>query len=328
MSQERLLTPLLVQVDHELDGSLTVASAKLLALASWLTDNQIVVLSLTDPDVAELAALGADRVFVATADGFSPRVPAAVADALGAAADLLGEDLGAVFLSSSYLGRAASAMFAAKRETGASVDVASVDVEDGTLICRKSALAGTWTTSVTVDEGTPVLAIRPGVGLEPDRAQSGVASSVEPLEFELSSGAAGVVVESSQRQPAGARISLSDSDVAVVAGRGIDGNVALVEELADALGGAIGATRVVCDEGWLPRSAQIGQTGVSIAPKLYIGLGVSGAVHHTCGMLASERIVAVVDDPDAPILELADFAVIGDLNQVVPQALADLANED
>lgn len=320
--RQKLTSSLLVQVDHEPDGQLSVASRKLLALASTLTDGQLVVLSFEDSDVSALAELGADRVLIARADGFSPRIPGAVADALAAVVDSLGSDLGAVLLSSTYLGRSAAAMFASRQGIGAAVDIASVEIEDGVLTGHKSALAGTWITTVAASQGTPVLAVRPGVG--PDEGMTttaGNATTLEPLPFELSKGSAAVEVVSSQRQPAGERISLGDADVAVVAGRGIDGDVSLVESLADALGGAIGATRVVCDEGWLPRSAQIGQTGVSIAPKLYIGLGVSGAVHHTCGMLASERIVAVVDDPDAPILELADFAVIGDVNEVVPQAL-------
>ncbi|WRS30147.1 electron transfer flavoprotein subunit alpha/FixB family protein [Actinomycetaceae bacterium MB13-C1-2] len=318
----KLTSALLVQVDHEPDGSLAAASGKLLALASTLTDGPVVVLSFVESDVAELAALGADRVFVGRAEGFSPRVPGGVADALASAVTSLGADLGAVLLSSTYLGRGAGAMFAARQGIGAAVDIASVEVEEGILTGRKSALAGTWITTVAADEGTPVLAVRPGVGPQDDaKVMAGGATKAEPLSFELSRGSAAVRVVSSQKQPAGARVPLGDADVAVVAGRGIDGDVSLVEHLADALGAAIGATRVVCDEGWLPRSTQIGQTGVSIAPKLYLGLGVSGAVHHTCGMLASEKIVAVVDDPDAPILEIADFAVVGDLNEVVPQAL-------
>ncbi len=318
----RLTSALLVQVDHEPDGSLAAASGKLLALASTLTDGPVVALTFVEPDVTELAALGGDRILFAQAEGFSPRVPGGVADSLAFAADLVGDDLGAILLGSTYVGRAASAMFAARRGVGAAVDLASVAVEEEILVGRKSALAGTWITTVAANEGTPVLAVRPGVGPDEDaEVTGGSATQVEPLPFELSKGAAAVRVVSSQKQPAGARISLGDADIAVVAGRGIDGDVSLVEDLADALGGAIGSTRVVCDEGWLPRSTQIGQTGVSIAPKLYLGLGVSGAVHHTCGMLASERIVAVVDDPDAPILEIADFAVVGDVNEVVPQAL-------
>ena len=95
-----------------------------------------------------------------------------------------------------------------------------------------------------------------------------------------------------------------------------------VRSLADALGGAVGATRVACDEGWAPRAEQIGQTGLTVTPNLYIGLGVSGAIHHTVGMQSAAHIVAVCDDPDAPIFEIADFGVVGDVTEVVPAALA------
>ena len=119
-------------------------------------------------------------------------------------------------------------------------------------------------------------------------------------------------------------VALADASTVVVGGRGVDGDFTMVEELADALGGAVGATRVACDEGWAPRGEQIGQTGLSVSPNLYVGLGVSGAIHHTVGMQSSAHIVAVCDDPDAPIFELADFGVVGDVAEVVPQALDEI----
>ena len=117
------------------------------------------------------------------------------------------------------------------------------------------------------------------------------------------------------------RPKVTEAQVVVVGGRGAGQDWSLVEDLADALGAGIGATRDAVDEGWAKRSAQIGQTGVTIAPKLYISLGVSGAIHHTIGMMSSGTIVAVCDDPDAPIFEIADFGVVGDLYEIVPQAL-------
>ena len=117
------------------------------------------------------------------------------------------------------------------------------------------------------------------------------------------------------------RPKVTEAQVVVVGGRGAGQDWSLVQDLADALGAGIGATRDAVDEGWAKRSAQIGQTGVTIAPKLYISLGVSGAIHHTIGMMSSGTIVAVCDDPDAPIFEIADFGVVGDLYEIVPQAL-------
>jgi len=110
----------------------------------------------------------------------------------------------------------------------------------------------------------------------------------------------------------------------VVGGRGTQGDFSAVEDLADALGAAVGATRDATDEGWMPHEVMVGQTGVTISPRLYVGAGVSGAVHHRGGMQASGLVVAVNNDPDAPIFEFADFGVVGDLFEVLPQAAAEI----
>lgn len=327
MSGSKSNQTLLVQVDADAAGGVAESSQKLVRLARTLTTGEVVALAL-DPAAADVRALaddGADRVLLAEARGLSSRVPGQVAEAVLAAIEVVAP--GAILLSSTYVGRAAAAMVAVKSGSAAFGDVAEVTAQGEGLAGAKSALGGEWRTTFEAVRGVPVFAVRPGVG--PDEAVgSGGASGIEALAFELTGAPARVEVVSSRQQAAGGRIGLGEADIAVVAGRGIDGDISLVEDLADELGAAVGATRVVCDEGWLPRAAQIGQTGVSISPKLYIGLGVSGAVHHTCGMLASERIVAVVDDPDAPILELADFAVVGDVNDVVPQALEALRGRD
>ena len=143
----------------------------------------------------------------------------------------------------------------------------------------------------------------------------------EPLAVELSAEASVIEVVSSVADEEEG-VSLADASTVVCGGRGVDGDFELVHSLADALGGAVGATRVACDEGWAPRAEQIGQTGLTVTPNLYIGLGVSGAIHHTVGMQSAAHIVAVCDDPDAPIFEIADFGVVGDVTEVVPAALA------
>lgn len=148
-----------------------------------------------------------------------------------------------------------------------------------------------------------------------------MAAAIEEIQVTPSPEALAVEVLSSSVQEGSGRVSLSEASTVVVAGRGTNGEMDIVESLADELGAAIGATRVVCDEGWASRTLQIGQTGVSVSPNLYIGLGVSGAIHHTVGMQSSGHIIAVCDDPDAPIFEIADFGVVGDLFDVVPQAL-------
>ena len=118
---------------------------------------------------------------------------------------------------------------------------------------------------------------------------------------------------------------LGEARTVVVGGRGVDGDFDLVRSLAQPLDAAVGATRVACDEGWIERSAQIGQTGETISPRLYIGLGVSGAVHHTSGIQGAGTVVAICDDSEAPIFEMADFGVVGDVTEVVPQLVEELA---
>ena len=119
-------------------------------------------------------------------------------------------------------------------------------------------------------------------------------------------------------------VTVAAAEVVVVGGRGTNGDFGPVEALADLLGGAVGATRVATDEGWIAHDAQIGQTGVTVAPRLYIGAGVSGAVHHRGGMQSAGTIVAVNSDPEAPIFEIADLGIVGDLFEVLPQAIEEL----
>lgn len=335
---EQTHKPVLVIVGNDSEGVLAESSAKIVRLAAALTTGKVYALSIdTQADTENLAGAGADTVFTPASVGYSPRIPQAVADvavaALGKVAEDSGEDgstntVGFVLTVGTYLGRAVTALLAATLNVGGGTDVSEVTVNAGTVVATKSALGGSWLTQFRATGSFPVLAVRPGMGLDADAlAPSTSDVSVVELAPELSQAARSVEVVSSTLEPQGSRASLGDADVVVVGGRGVDGDFTIVEALADALGGAAGATRVACDEGWVARSAQIGQTGLNIAPTLYVGLGVSGAVHHTCGMLGSETIVAVVDDPDAPIVELADFTVIGDLFDVIPQALEALASD-
>lgn len=317
--------PILVVVGHEAgETTLTGSAKKALGLAQSLTTDKVYALSVDrEADVEAIGAAGADVIFLPQAEGYSPRVSEQVADATRTAIKNIGEnvgEVGGVFTVATYTGRAVAAMVGVTEGAGAAVDVTEVGVEDGVLVSEKSALGGTWVTRFQVDRGVPVLALRPGAGVEGD---AGV-GEVEELAFELSSPSKAVHVEKSAAEAKGGRVDPTEADVVVVVGRGIDGEMDTAFELADLLEAGVGATRVACDEGWVERSTQIGQTGLSIAPKIYVGLGVSGQVHHTVGMLASEKIVAVVDDPDAPVVEMADFVVVGDVADVVPQATEEL----
>lgn len=327
---EQLSTPILVITDHtgnDADGYvLTSPSKQLLTLARTLTTGRIDAVALNPaPDMTALGAYGAHRVFSPDLSGVSPRVPAIVAECGYAAAQ---QDLtyAAILNVSNYRGRDVAAGLAMLLGSGAAVDVTDCHISNGKIEADKSVLAGSWTTVFTVTRGTPVVSLRPS-SVEAVEAETPTTPEHLQLEVHFSANALAVEVLESTPQQGTGRVSLAEAPVVVCGGRGVDGDFSVVEELADLLGGAVGATRVACDEEWIDRTAQIGQTGVSVAPKLYVGLGVSGAVHHACGIQASEKIVAVVDDPDAPIVELADFVVIGDLNDVVPAAIDELRSQ-
>lgn len=318
-----LNTPILVLVDHagsDAEGwILSPASAQLVSRARSLTSAGVVALALTKgADLAALGALGVETVLVPGIDEAAPRVSARVADAVAAA--VATREFGALLLVSTYRGREVASRIAALTDSGVVADATGLEVDGAALVATTTALAGTWTNRLRVSGALPVAAVRPG-SFDAVPAQAPTTPELVEIEVVPSAEAAAVEVVSSTAQSGTGRVPLADASTVVVAGRGTNGEMSAVEDLADELGAAIGATRVVCDEGWADRSLQIGQTGVSIAPNLYIGLGVSGAIHHAVGMQSSARIVAVCDDPDAPIFEIADFGVVGDLFEVVPQAL-------
>ena len=313
--------PVLVLADHAAgQARLTPAAGQLLTLARSLTSGSVDALVLTDAiDMGALAALGADRVLSAPLGG-AARASVAAADA-GVAA-LEAGSYGLVLLPSDYRGREIAGAVAATTDAGVVSGASSVSYDGGVLEIAKTALAGSWSLRIVVEGQTPVVGVASGA-VDEARAASPTTPAVEALDVALSPRAQAVAVLASTPEDTGG-VSLADASTVVVGGRGVDGDFTMVKELADALGGAVGATRVACDEGWAPRGEQIGQTGLSVSPNLYVGLGVSGAVHHTVGMQSSAHIVAVCDDPDAPIFELADFGVVGDVAEVVPQALDEI----
>ncbi|MCD4557958.1 electron transfer flavoprotein subunit alpha/FixB family protein [Schaalia sp. lx-100] len=316
--------PVVVLTDHtgnDAEGyALTLPSQQLLTLARTLTHGPVIAVALNNaPDMTALAAYGAQKVLIPDLGTYSPRVSAIVADAVLACMSHISP--AAVLMVANYRGKEVCARLAARTGNAAAVDISTVTVTDeGNFCASRTALAGSWVTNMSITESTPLFAVRP-MSVDEEPISVPTAPQIEHVSVQYSPEATAVCVHSSQHQPATGRASLTQARTVVVAGRGIEGDFTLVDSLADILGGAVGATRVVTDEGWAPRSLQIGQTGVSISPNLYVGLGVSGAIHHTVGMQSSENIVAICDDPDAPIFEIADFGVVGDLNEVIPQAI-------
>lgn len=331
---DMLSAPVLVlaDLDTDADGAAplpTSAAADLLAGAATLSSQVIALVTgvgsaLPEQTLAALGQAGATSVLVADVSALA----AASADAVVAAAAQTGPAV--VLVTSDYRGKELAGRAAVLLGSACASDLAEVRLEDGAVVASKMVLSGSWTTTVaaTPDTSRPaVLAVRPGAfeaaGVTAPAGGAPVQASV--LEVTLSAQAAAVTLVDRQVEASAGGPSLAEAATVVVGGRGVDGDFDLVRSLAEPLGAAVGATRVACDEGWIERSAQVGQTGASIAPRLYIGLGVSGAVHHTSGIQGAGTIVAVCDDSEAPIFEMADYGVVGDVREVVPQLVAELA---
>lgn len=222
-----------------------------------------------------------------------------------------------IFFATRFLDRECAASLAVILGGCAIAEAVEIHVEEDRLRATTDALGGSWRGEVLATAAPACVCLR-SRGLVPEEVE-GQCKVAEPIVLSLSDKT--TRVHERAYQSGDGRPKVTEAQVVVVGGRGAGQDWSLVEDLADALGAGIGATRDAVDEGWAKRSAQIGQTGVTIAPKLYISLGVSGAIHHTIGMMSSGTIVAVCDDPDAPIFEIADFGVVGDLYEIVPQAL-------
>ncbi len=314
--------PVLVLIDHSDDGAVRPAVHELLALAARFGDVHGVwvdALAPTPGVLAELGAYGAATVHTVAPlepHHLTPVVAAALATVVSAV------DPRAVLLTSSFEHKEVAAVLGVRTGAGVVVDAAALEEVDGAFVATKSVFAATWTTRCVVRTPLAIVAVKPNAA-EAVRTEAGPATSLVHTA-EPAGAARGVeIVERTERTPSG-RPDLSSAQVVVVGGRGTEGDFSLVTELADVLGGAVGATRVATDEGWIDHEAQIGQTGVTVSPRLYLGAGVSGAVHHRGGMQSAGTIVAVNTDPEAPIFEIADLGIVGDLRTVLPAAIAEL----
>ncbi len=315
--------PIIVGVEHEEagDGSaprLTSASVEVLRIANQLTDGPIVVATTEDnPAVDQLGELGVSRVVRTSAA--SPRLATPTAQLLSAVATSSDVPPVCVLLPPTYWGKEVAGHLSILLGGGAVTDVTELEVAEGRLIASKSALGGSWTTRFELGDGIPAISLSPSS--TPAAGREATVATLQDLELDVDNS---VTVVTSEPQEGDAGTALTDAEIAVIGGRGTDGDFDMVRELAAELGGAVGATRVACDEGWIDRSVQVGQTGLTISPRVYVGLGVSGAIHHTCGMQGADTIVAICDDPDAPIFEIADFGIVGDVHEIVPGAISRL----
>lgn len=322
--------PLLVLVDLETaESAPTGPSLELLTAARGLTGGDVIALALQPlGELARAALAGAGATRLLTADlGESVHLPATAADAVVAAVGTV--QPAAVLVVSDYRGKELAGRAAVLLDSACVSDATALEAggagDDSVLRASKLVLSGSWSTTVSVGSAgsAPIIAVRPGIAEV--SAADGAPLTAEPLEVPVSAEATAVRLVSREATSVASGPALTEARTVVVGGRGVDGDFDLVRSLAEPLGAAVGATRVACDEGWIERSAQIGQTGETISPRLYIGLGVSGAVHHTSGIQGAGTVVAICDDSEAPIFEMADFGVVGDVTEVVPQLVEELA---
>jgi electron transfer flavoprotein alpha subunit len=263
----------------------------------------------------QLGGYGADVVVVVEHPGFANRNPEAEAATVAERARAGGYR--AVVMSASQQGRDLAPRVAAKLGAPIVSDVTAVEAQGGSLAVRKPAYAGKVIATLTVSGAPMVVTLRPGQITAVENAKTGRVEAAQPA---VDPSASRVVVKELIQQSKG-RPDLAEAPVIVAGGRGLKApeNFKLVEELADAFGNAaVGATRAVTDEGWRPHSDQIGQTGRSVSPELYVAVGISGAIQHIAGMRTAKTIVAINKDKEAPIFKVADYGIVGDVFEVVP----------
>ena len=305
------MSEILVLVDHS-DGTVKKVTLELLTLARSVGEPSAVVIG-SGVDTQPLAEYGAATIYVADDGELSDYVVGPKVDVL---AQLVAEKSpAAVLVSSTAEGKEVAGRLAVRLESGVITDAVGI-AED--LSATQNIFGGAVIVTSKVTTGTPVITVRPNSSpAEPAPA----AGTVVPVSVVLSESAKAARITNRVVAQAGGRPELTEAAIVVSGGRGVGGEdgFGVIETLADSLGAAVGASRAATDAGWYPHQYQVGQTGKTVAPQLYIANGISGAIQHRAGMQTSKTIVVVNKDPEAPIFELADFGVVGDLFTIVPQ---------
>ena len=307
------MAEVLVLVEH-VDGTPKKVTLELLTLARSLGEPSAVFVGAGyDNAKAALAEYGAQKVYVAGDAELDSYLVAPKAEVL---AQVVGSSTpAAVLIPSSPEGKEIAGRLAVKIDSGIITDAVGVGAG---FVADQSIFGGSYTVKSRVSRGTPIITVRPNsTAPEPAPAQP----AEEQVSVTLSDAATTAKVLDRVSEKKGGRPELTEASIVVSGGRGLGGgeNFALIEKLADSLGAAVGASRAATDAGWYPHQNQVGQTGKTVSPQLYVAVGISGAIQHRAGMQTSKTIVAINKDSEAPIFDLVDFGVVGDLFDVVPQ---------
>jgi electron transfer flavoprotein alpha subunit len=313
------MSTVLILADFSGDHA-TKTTAELATAAARIGAVSAVVLAPAGKGAALAATVNQgpiSNVIVIESNDFASHGVAAVADAL--AGVVKDKSPAALLIASHAFGKEVAARVAVLTESGIITDAVDVAAD---ATATQLVFGGSTTVHSQVSQGTPIITVRPN---SIDADLSAASPAIENATAAISDIAKKATIASSQPPVKGGRPELTEANIVVSGGRGTDGNFSAVEAFADLLGAAVGASRAATDAGWYPHSHQVGQTGKTVSPQLYVACGISGAIQHRAGMQTSKTIVVVNKDPEAPLFDIADFGVIGDLFNVLPQATAAVA---
>jgi len=315
------MSEVLVLVDH-VDGKVRKPTLELLTIAKRLGEPSAVFIGAADAaaGVAEsVKKYGAEKVYVVDDAEIKGYLVAPKAEVLQQLVEKTSP--AAVLIPSSAEGKEVGARLAVKIGSGLITDAVDVQGGDGGPVTTQSVFAGNYTVQAKVTQGTPVITVKPN-SAAPEESEG--AGATEEFAASISDAAKKAKIIASQARKASGRPELTEAAIVVSGGRGTGGDFSEVEGFADSIGAAVGASRAAVDSGWKPHAFQVGQTGKVVSPQLYVANGISGAIQHRAGMQTSKTIIAVNKDDEAPIFELVDFGVVGDLHTVLPAATEEI----